>query len=79
MVKHKHRLIGIVVFALIEVAVLVLPLFDVLDAETAETIAKVLLGALTAVGVVDASIVERRRRDPAVPALSDDVRDGGEP
>lgn len=75
MMTHKKRLIGLVLFALIEVAVLLLPAFDVIDADTAELGAKTLLGLMTALGLIDAAMVERRRRNPSVPAIVDDVRD----
>jgi hypothetical protein len=74
-IKHKHRLIGLVVFALVEAAVLLLPAFDVLDADTASTAAQAILGVLVTLGIVDAGLIEARRRDPSIPALPDDVRD----
>lgn len=78
MMKHPHRLIGIVLVALTELAVALAPSLDWLDEETARTVGQAVLAIAVTVGVVDAAVVERARRDVRRPALSDDRRDGGE-
>jgi hypothetical protein len=73
---HKTRLIGVLV--LVAVAVLdSLAQQGVLDPELRALILDITAYALPALGLgaaADAIAVERRRRDPSVSALSDDVR-----
>lgn len=75
MMSHRVRLVGLVLVALLDVAVLLLPAFTELEQETAERIVAIVMTLLIAAGVVDAGIVERRRLDPRLPALADDVVD----
>lgn len=75
MIRHRTRIAGLVLVALIEACVLVLPLLGYADEATASTIAKAVLGVAVAFGMVDAAIVERARLDPSRSALQDDVVD----
>lgn len=79
MIPHRWRLYAIAIVALLDVAALVATHYGVADTliTGARPLVEGALYALLAASVpalADACAVERRRRDPAVPALSDDVR-----
>jgi len=78
MVPHKYRIIALIVFALVDIVLILLPVFDIISADTTLKVGAVVNGLFTALGLTDAGMVERRRRNPDVPALADDIRHGEE-
>jgi hypothetical protein len=77
-VRHGLRRFVLIAAAAVEVVLLALPAFGLLDAVIAVELAASLGALLVGAGLVDASLVERRRRNPGIPALLDDVREGDE-
>lgn len=76
MLNNNTRIVSVVVLVLMA-ALDSLAQQDVLDPVLAELIRQVVVYALPLLGLgalVDVISVERRRRDPEVPALPDDVR-----
>jgi hypothetical protein len=78
MLKNHQRIVGVillVVFAVLDS----LAQQGILAAEHADLIREIVVVALPLLGVgalVDVLNTERRRRDPSIPALKDDVLDG---
>jgi hypothetical protein len=72
-VPHGLRRFALSLAAAAELVLLALPAFGVFDAIVAVEIAAALGALLVGAGLVDATLVERRRRDPSVSALWDDV------
>ena len=79
-INHRTRIIGVIV--LVAVAVLEsLAQQGVIDGELRALILEIAVYALPLLGLgaaADAIAVERRRRNPRVPALRDDVIDSGD-
>lgn len=79
MLPHKYRLYAVALFLVLDVAALVATHYGVAPAmldslrPTVEAVC-LALAAAAAPALADALMVERRRRDPNVPAISDDVR-----
>ena len=73
MIPHQHRWIAIVLFTIAQIANIVLAALDVYDADAAFKIGGALAVAAGLLGIADASVIERRRRDPTKSALKDDV------
>lgn len=75
--KNSHRIAGVVL--LVAVAVLEsLATSGHLDPELAVLIMDIAVYALPALGLgaaLDVLTIERRRRDPSIPAIRDDIRD----
>lgn len=76
---HKYRLAAIAIFLLLDVAALAAVHYGLAPAmleslrPTVEAVC-LALAAAAMPALADALMVERRRRDPSVPALPDDVR-----
>jgi len=78
MIKHRTRLISIVVIVVAAVAALVADRWLGLADDVRALLREIVQWGLLAVGgaaVADAFFVEGRRKDPTKPALPDDVRD----
>lgn len=73
MIDHRYRILALVLFALAEIAIVLLAAFDVISSDTATKIGGVLGGLFAVLGLTDAGVIESRRRDPSKPALKDDV------
>lgn len=74
--EHRTRIIGVVVLAALAVLDSLVAQ-EVLAGELGALIREVVIYALPVLGlgaVADVVAVERRRRDPSVPALPDDTR-----
>lgn len=81
MISHKTRVIVAVIFAVLAIVALSAQRWLQLDEITQSWLRGIFSWATTAIAIAaagDALAVERRRRDPSVPALPDDKCDRAE-
>lgn len=82
MISHKTRLILVFVIALVAISILAAQKWLQIEPDVVKMLREIVGYAFALVagaGALDALFVERRRRDPNVPAIVDDVGPDGQP
>jgi hypothetical protein len=71
--NHRTRIYGVVAYGIVMALLHIGPTFGWLSVEQAESIEKAATALAIALGIIDASLVEKRRKDGSISALPDDI------
>jgi hypothetical protein len=70
---HRYRIYGVVAYGIVMALLNIGPALGWFAVEQAESIEKAATAFAIALGIIDASLVEKRRKDGSISALPDDI------